>query len=127
MSTTGKDDAGDALAAPAQPSPPTPSRTASRSIPPPIPQRPLQLLVVGRPESPSVIDRAIAAGEPRDRAELLAPTVEAAIAANTPDAASLAYELGELYEQQRDETNAIAAYRRALDVDRSLQPPAWAL
>jgi Tfp pilus assembly protein PilF len=82
-------------------------------------------------ESPTVVDRAIAAlgdagGEAR--AEELDREVEAKLLDDPAAAAYTAYELGEVFERRlADEARAVKAYGRALNLDPSLRPNLWAI
>lgn len=82
-------------------------------------------------ESPTVVDRAIAAlgdagGEAR--AEQLDREVEAKLLDDPAGAAYTAYELGEVFERRlADEARAVKAYGRALNLDPSLRPNLWAI
>ena len=63
-----------------------------------------------------------------EQLQLLGQSVERAILDQRDDAASLSYELGELYERGlADDARAIAAYRRALTLDAAFAPARWAL
>jgi tetratricopeptide (TPR) repeat protein len=111
----------------------------SRSIPPPIPsaerrKRPTLPWAEGvpnQPESPTVVDRALAKqAEVNEaaRAEQIAKHLALVALADPAGAANLAYELGERYERRLgDEDRAIQAYRRAFELDASLRPISWAL
>ena len=82
-------------------------------------------------EHPTVVDKAIeglgdAGGEAR--AEAMAHELEALVITDPTAAASLAYELGELYERRlADEARAVKAFGRALGLDPSLRPNLWAI
>ena len=82
-------------------------------------------------EHPTVVDKAIeglgdAGGEVR--AEAMAQELEALVLADPTAAASLAYELGELYERRlADEARAVKAFGRSLGLDPSLRPNLWAI
>ena len=127
------------------PPPPLPVRNrGGRSIPPPIPdrrKRPTTIGAAGPPpiptsagdalETPTALERALtaaAATTPATRAQRLSAAIEAAAANDPRSAAILAYELGEVYEQQlADDDRAIAAYRRAAQLDPAFAPAAWGL
>ncbi|HEU0033032.1 MAG TPA: hypothetical protein VFQ53_20510 [Kofleriaceae bacterium] len=110
-------------------------RPVTRSIPPPIPQRArrptLPQLVTSAPETPTVLDGAIAMASTVDhkvRAERAAKELETLASTDRPRAASVAYELGELYETRLgDEPRALETFRRAHELDPALQPARWAL
>ncbi|NVB82194.1 MAG: hypothetical protein HOV81_27685 [Kofleriaceae bacterium] len=82
-------------------------------------------------ESPTVVDKALAAlgdagSEPR--AEAMTRELDARVLTDPTAAASLAYELGELYERRlADEARAVKAFGRALSLDPSLRPNLWAI
>ncbi len=82
-------------------------------------------------EHPTVVDRAIeglgeAGGEPR--ADAMTRELDALVLSDPAGAATLAYELGELYERRlADEARAVKAFGRALNLDPSLRPNLWAI
>ncbi|HEX4452166.1 MAG TPA: hypothetical protein VH143_14920 [Kofleriaceae bacterium] len=82
-------------------------------------------------EHPTVVDRAIEAlgdvgGEPR--ADAMTLELDALVLSDPAAAATLAYELGELYERRlADEARAVKAFGRALNLDPSLRPNLWAI
>ena len=82
-------------------------------------------------EHPSVVDQAIAglgdAGS-EARAELMVRDLEALVTSDPTAAASLAYELGEVYERRlTDEARAVKAFGRSHGLDPSLRPNLWAI
>ncbi|HEU4614706.1 MAG TPA: tetratricopeptide repeat protein, partial [Kofleriaceae bacterium] len=82
-------------------------------------------------ETPTVVDRAIAAlGDAgvEARADQLARELEAKELDDPAAGALIAYELGEHSERRlADEARAIKAFSRALDLDPSLRPNLWAI
>ena len=80
-------------------------------------------------ETPTVVDRAIAAlGDAGGEARATAMLAQLDATADPADAAMLAYELAELYERRlADEARAVKAYGRALALDPSLRPNLWAI
>ncbi|HEY1549734.1 MAG TPA: hypothetical protein VGG28_18025 [Kofleriaceae bacterium] len=82
-------------------------------------------------EHPTVVDKAIEAlgdvgGEPR--ADAMTRELDALVLSDPAGAATLAYELGELYERRlADEARAVKAFGRALNLDPSLRPNLWAI
>ncbi|MDX2086222.1 MAG: hypothetical protein SFX73_00175 [Kofleriaceae bacterium] len=80
-------------------------------------------------ESPTVIDRAIAAqGDTANEQRADALALELEDTADEAAAGYLAYELGELYERRlADEARAVKAYGRALTLDPALRPNLWAI
>jgi cellulose synthase operon protein C len=82
-------------------------------------------------QHPTVVEIAIAAlgdagGEVR--AQTMTKELDALVLADPTAAATLAYELGELYERRlTDEARAVKAYGRALGLDPSLRPNLWAI
>lgn len=86
-------------------------------------------LAAGRPESPSALDRTIAAlpNAVEVRARRLSVAFDAATV-NPTHAARLAYELGALHEvTRRDVDTALSWYRRAFGLDPALAANRWAL
>src|SRR5262245_59110191 len=107
-------------------------RPSSRSIPPPLPpparRKRVTALAAPVPESPSAIERALAAPSDDAARALRARAEIDAFRDDAPLAAMLAYELGELYERRlRDHAGAEGAYRRAVALDASLAPARWGL
>jgi len=94
-------------------------------------RRPTQVVLPTQPESPTVVDRAVARlaqVTETARAEQRAKDLEVMARGNPAGAANLAYELGELYERRLDnEARAVELYRRALELDASHRPNVWAL
>lgn len=91
---------------------------------------PTSLLVAGRPETPSVVDRALAIVGDSDRAhvERLKRELARTEPVDQARAAILAYELGVVSERRfADDDAAIESYRRALSLDAALTPSSWAL
>jgi tetratricopeptide (TPR) repeat protein len=80
-------------------------------------------------ESPTVVDRALAAqGDAANEQRAEAMALELEDIADEAAAASMAYELGELYERRlADEARAVKAYGRALTLDPALRPNLWAI
>ncbi|MBA3540857.1 MAG: hypothetical protein H0T79_14690, partial [Deltaproteobacteria bacterium] len=115
------------LVPPAQP----PRRASSNSIPPPIPsaerrKRSTTISATTLEPGPIVVNRAPV--DHTTRAEQIAKDLEVRAVVDPTGAASLAYELGELYERRlADEDRALGVYRRAFELDASLRPNLWAL
>ena len=128
---------------------PPADRRSSRSIPPPIPsarpKRPSLPKAVApelakpdprnpipsQPAIPTVLDRELgrlAELTPAVRAEQMTKEIDLTARGDPSAAATLAYELGELYERRLDdEERALKSYRRAFDLDPALRPNALAL
>ena len=125
-----------------------PTRRTARSIPPPIPsaERRKQITVGMRaqpdPVKPdermptkrfvaqqaTVLDRALASVEVDQQARAEQLRKDVAAQRDPAEAATLSYELGELYERRLDdEERALEAYRRAYELDPTLRPNLWAL
>jgi tetratricopeptide (TPR) repeat protein len=118
------------IAAKKDEAPPAEGRPRQRSIPPPppIPRRSSRaLLVTGKLETPTVLERAITAGPPTDDARIKRAEQQLAAATDPADAACVAYELGELYERLGNLDRAVATYRRAAELHPPLKPARWAL
>ena len=82
-------------------------------------------------EHPTVVDKAIEAlgdAGSEQRAAAMTRELEALVLSDPSAAATLAYELGELFERRlADEARAVKAFGRALGLDPSLRPNLWAI
>lgn len=100
---------------PAVPTGPVPLRTPTR--------------IADQLESPSVLDRALAAlarRDPNDRVATLLRAIDGFENTDRSRAAVYAYELGEIYASQNDRERADVAYRRGFAMDPSLRANLWA-
>ncbi len=115
---------------PSVPAPVSTGQTGTHRIPSRKPGGIAPLLATGQPESPSVVDRALAIAADGDRAREVSIKKELARAASLPPrrAAIVAYEHGELNQRRfGDDETALEAFRKGIAYDPALRPNRWAL